>query len=483
MPSPAVGEQFTLDIHITDAANVVGYEVTVTFDETALSFVSSENADFLPPGAFAVPPTVTAGEATLAATALAGASDGDGRLATVTFEVVEVKASTIGLARVALSDPAASPLPVTTVDSALTVSGADNALAITSPQNGEVVSGDVPIVLEFGENWQGQTVRLLYSFDGQSLILLFRIRLPNDAPTHPDVWETLNPIQSDGSYRLVIESDAGEELAEVSVILNNVPPQVALISNVILHLGQFEEDRRSLQIVGGAKADNIRWEINPAGLERIADANLSGTQVVIEARRAGEGSFLVGAFDTAVEGGDNDRSHVTVNVVVNTPPVIQSPEDGRLIAIPRDRDTETISLEAIDADGDEIRWIVEDFTPKDRFTIILDGDKGDSVTATIRPFEATDAPVPVTFTARDFRDGIGIGGKAQVPITIAITPIIELPQRRDDAELPTHITIGGDPLQLNVNDFFFDPDGDTLSWRLENQTFVEEKVSVTVTPS
>ena len=57
--SPAAGEQLTLNINIAGGVNVAGYEVTVMFDSTALSYVSITNADYLPAGAFAVPPVVT----------------------------------------------------------------------------------------------------------------------------------------------------------------------------------------------------------------------------------------------------------------------------------------------------------------------------------------------------------------------------------------------------------------------------------------
>lgn len=121
MESPAVGEQFTIDINITGGENVAGYQMTVTFDPTVLSFVSIENADYLPAGALTVPPSVDSNKVTLAAASfLGGASDGDGTLAKATFEVVKVKASTIGLVNVTLSDPDLNRINVTTEDGKIT---------------------------------------------------------------------------------------------------------------------------------------------------------------------------------------------------------------------------------------------------------------------------------------------------------------------------------------------------------------------------
>ena len=121
MESPAVGEQFTVNINIAGGAGVAGYQVDVNFDATALKYIDSGNSDYLAAGAFAVPAKVSEGSVQLAATSLGGTSDGDGTLATVTFEVVEVKASSITLSGVIVSDAAAMALDVTTADGAITV--------------------------------------------------------------------------------------------------------------------------------------------------------------------------------------------------------------------------------------------------------------------------------------------------------------------------------------------------------------------------
>ena len=102
--SPGIGEQLTLSLKIVDGENVAGYQVTVGFDSTALRYVAGANGDFLPAGAFFVPPVVEENRVTLASSAIGGVSNGDGTLATLTFKVVEVKASTLTLSQVALAD-------------------------------------------------------------------------------------------------------------------------------------------------------------------------------------------------------------------------------------------------------------------------------------------------------------------------------------------------------------------------------------------
>ena len=71
VPSPAIGEQLTLSLNIADGENVAGYQGTVQFDTAALRYVESANGDFLPAGAFFVPPVVDGNQVTLASSALA----------------------------------------------------------------------------------------------------------------------------------------------------------------------------------------------------------------------------------------------------------------------------------------------------------------------------------------------------------------------------------------------------------------------------
>ena len=65
---------------------MAGYQATAQFDTSALRYVESANGDYLPAGAFFVPPGVAGNRVTLAAASLAGVSNGDGTLATLTFQ-------------------------------------------------------------------------------------------------------------------------------------------------------------------------------------------------------------------------------------------------------------------------------------------------------------------------------------------------------------------------------------------------------------
>ena len=113
----AVGERLNIDIQIANAQGVVGYELTVGFDPTVLRYIGGGNADYLPEGAFTLTPIVLNNAVYIAATSIIGAaSASQGKLATLTFEVVAARASTLQLREVILSDSAGMPLSVATRD-------------------------------------------------------------------------------------------------------------------------------------------------------------------------------------------------------------------------------------------------------------------------------------------------------------------------------------------------------------------------------
>ena len=107
---PAAGEQFTVNIGIVAADNIFGYEFSLGFDPAVLRYVESANGDYLP-GAFLEQPVVTDSTITVEAIALAALGKGDGTLATVTFEVVNVTESSINLFDVKLIDSGENTVP------------------------------------------------------------------------------------------------------------------------------------------------------------------------------------------------------------------------------------------------------------------------------------------------------------------------------------------------------------------------------------
>ena len=107
--APPIGEHLHVDVNITGGKNVRGYQLTVQFDPGSLRHVSSTNGDYLPGDVFFVPPIVNGEQVTLISTSPAGVGDGGGTLATLTFEVIGRKTSTLTLSEVILSDSEGEP--------------------------------------------------------------------------------------------------------------------------------------------------------------------------------------------------------------------------------------------------------------------------------------------------------------------------------------------------------------------------------------
>ena len=102
--SPLSGEHLRLSLEIEAAENVAGFQATIYFDPTALRYVESEAGDYLPDGSVFVAPVVNANHLTLAGASIAGASHGDGVLATLTFEVLSAVSSNVTLFDASLVD-------------------------------------------------------------------------------------------------------------------------------------------------------------------------------------------------------------------------------------------------------------------------------------------------------------------------------------------------------------------------------------------
>ncbi|RKU39578.1 hypothetical protein C6496_00255 [Candidatus Poribacteria bacterium] len=195
--SPSIGEQFTVNLSIVEGENVGGYQFTVGFDETILRYVDSANGDYLPPGSFFVPPVVSENAVTLSATSLTGTRNGDGTLATVTFEALDVKESPIALSDVILTDSTGKHLSILTnsgrIEPRLSSTSAVVDLtpsSVPSPAIGEQLAFSVRI--SDGQNVAGYQVSLEYDIKALKPVLAGNgVYLPDVSPAKPLISEGL----------------------------------------------------------------------------------------------------------------------------------------------------------------------------------------------------------------------------------------------------------------------------------------------------
>ena len=115
-----IGDQLTVNANITEGADVRGYQVELTFETAALRYVASADAGYLPAGAFQVLPVVNNNRVTFGATSLQASSEGDGTLATFTFEVLTASPAIPTLSDVKLTDSNANFLAVRIENSGIT---------------------------------------------------------------------------------------------------------------------------------------------------------------------------------------------------------------------------------------------------------------------------------------------------------------------------------------------------------------------------
>ena len=111
--SPQVGEQLVITVDIADGEGVSGYEGKVQFDPTALRFVSLAHGSYLSGQVLPIATEVEENQITFAQIAIGTpASTADGTLVTITFEVLNAKASTLTLSDVIIGGFGGVTFPV-----------------------------------------------------------------------------------------------------------------------------------------------------------------------------------------------------------------------------------------------------------------------------------------------------------------------------------------------------------------------------------
>ncbi len=108
--SPAIGEEFDIDVNIVGGQDVRGYEISVEYDRNSLSYVSHAHGDYLSDKVYKGPVIRKLEKVFFSSVSTADAGEGDGTLATITFKVISRRASTISMSAI-LSNSAGVRLP------------------------------------------------------------------------------------------------------------------------------------------------------------------------------------------------------------------------------------------------------------------------------------------------------------------------------------------------------------------------------------
>ena len=111
---PGIGEKLTLNLNIANGKNIAGYQATVSFDRSVLRNIEGNNGNYLPADTFFKVSINSYNRAVITGNTLAGVSNGDGTLATLTFDVFDYNPSTVTLSDVYLVDGDGKRWEVTT---------------------------------------------------------------------------------------------------------------------------------------------------------------------------------------------------------------------------------------------------------------------------------------------------------------------------------------------------------------------------------
>ncbi|MDE0482925.1 MAG: cohesin domain-containing protein [Candidatus Poribacteria bacterium] len=111
---PEVGEQLTINVNIDSKEQVRFYQLTLTFDATVLKFVEHSITNYIPDieDYTLEDSMLDDGKVVLSTLSFTSTGIGEGMLASVTFEVIEKKASTIVLSVDNVNRPDRSRLDV-----------------------------------------------------------------------------------------------------------------------------------------------------------------------------------------------------------------------------------------------------------------------------------------------------------------------------------------------------------------------------------
>ena len=187
--SPAIGKELTFTLNIAGGENVAGYQATVVYDDTALSLVDATNGDYLPADLFFLPKDYSR-EVTLTANTLAKAGNGNGTLATLTFEVEDFKQSTLTLSEVYLVDADGKQWEAATESATVAIpSEPENAILEDINRDGVVNIQDLVIV----STRFGQWGRNSADINGDGLVDIVDLVLVASAVNAAAAAPSLNP--------------------------------------------------------------------------------------------------------------------------------------------------------------------------------------------------------------------------------------------------------------------------------------------------
>ncbi len=188
---PQIGQTLMVQVKVDKAEQVMGFQFTLLYDQVALEFIEVQLGDFLPDSPkppFSQLAGKQIGAITYFATAFGKPTNKTtGILAQIQFRVLSFQPSILKLVSPSLSGIAgengiSKPIP-TIGQSGQVVLPAEKPpklILFTSPSNQSQLSGNIPLRVEYGEDWVGQTLQIVYTVNGGKKRLLAKSSLTDN---------------------------------------------------------------------------------------------------------------------------------------------------------------------------------------------------------------------------------------------------------------------------------------------------------------
>ena len=283
--SPKVGQTFDVTSYVLDADLVTEYALTVRFDPTALKFVQADNGEQILTDNFPAP-IVKADTVTVGAKGEPAEEEGEPNLAYLTFEVVEVKASSIELIEASIFDLDGYPIPhvlgqpITVKEKAPTLFDFELPSPIPNPTNDIKLPKDFANQLATGEILEETPFTLdlklfLNKIHPDAITEWFS--LPNDgvdievdAKTGIAKFTPLQNVHGQTIIKVgavgVIDKKEGEVTTEAILNITPVaePPELLFLKELPLQVSQGEKgefDTDDLVFDDDQYNDELTWKV------------------------------------------------------------------------------------------------------------------------------------------------------------------------------------------------------------------------------
>ena len=307
-------------------------------------------------------------------------------------------------------------------------------------------------------------ISLLEYFQDEGDTLAFEIELEDSDLAEADLQSDLNVLhitalaEGETTCTVTATDSLGESVSEdfaITILEKNDPPVVARqLEDIELSLESHV--RYDVDIEGvfdDEKPDQLSIDVE-SSTEEYADVILrnNGTEIRIYPLKRGDFEITVTATDDVDQSTSTDFHVAILDEEINTPPEVSAPIADHTIDVGEELELDLASVYT-DAEGDELTFTAES-DDEDVATVGVD----ESNLLTVEGISAGTATITTEAT-----DPSGESATDTFKVTVKTVPVA--------SQTVAQITLqlGGAGTSLDLNDSFYDADGDPLAFKITDQ--------------